>query len=184
MVPDINTAGTLTNVAYQNQSNTFTAAQTISSGVTIQGGVPDVTGGLNNNSGGITNTGAISGATSITATGTEILSGATPLTKTNGTPTISLEYLEQIVVLTITDAEFSPNTLLTLTDAGTTRNLSCNCNNKCKRCNTLMVPILILLVLSLMSHIKIMQIPLLLLKLSLVEANSLFWWSRYNRGYK
>ena len=36
---NINTAGTLTNVAYQNQANTFTAAQTITTGgLTIQGG--------------------------------------------------------------------------------------------------------------------------------------------------
>ena len=65
---NINTAGTLTNVAYKNQSNTFTQAQTISSGgLTIQAGGASITGGVNNNNGGITNSGSISGATDITA---------------------------------------------------------------------------------------------------------------------
>ncbi|MGE5041732.1 MAG: beta strand repeat-containing protein [Candidatus Levyibacteriota bacterium] len=116
----INTAGTLSNVAYLNASNNFTAAQTISSGgLTISAGGLSVTGNINNNSGSITNAGAISGATTIAANSTVTLSGATPLALSNAAPAITLATAGTNGTLTITDAEASPNTLLTLTDNGT-----------------------------------------------------------------
>ena len=80
---DINTAGTLTNVAYKNQANNFTAAQTISSGgLTISAGGASITGGINNNNGGITNTGALTQITYATASSSitaPIINGTTAL---------------------------------------------------------------------------------------------------------
>ena len=83
---DINTTGTLSNVAYKGQNNNFTVGQTIgglltvsSGGLTVSAGGANITGGINNNTGGITNTGAVSGATTIGASGLVTLSSATPL---------------------------------------------------------------------------------------------------------
>ncbi|MGH9858025.1 MAG: beta strand repeat-containing protein, partial [Acidobacteriota bacterium] len=67
---NINTSGTLSNVAYLDQANVFSAGQTISAG-----GLR-LTGGIDNNTGGITEAGAISGATTISSgaiTTTDIL---------------------------------------------------------------------------------------------------------------
>jgi parallel beta-helix repeat protein len=67
---NINTAGTLSNIAYQNQANSFTAGQTIT------------TGGLNLTNSGITNAGAISGATSVANSGGYTQTGTTANTFT------------------------------------------------------------------------------------------------------
>src|SRR5690606_31939528 len=115
---DINTAGTLTNVAYENQANTFTAVQTISSG-----GL-DVTGGIDNNAGGIIAAGSITGATNITANGTLTLSGASPIAFINAAHELTLGASDTKATLTIQDSAGSPNTLLTLVDNGTSGTLN------------------------------------------------------------
>ncbi len=120
----INTTGTLSNVAYKGQNNNFTSAQTIAGLLTVSSGGASINGGLNNNNGGITNTGAIASATTIGASGTVTLSSASPLSLTNASPNISLATAGVDGVLTIKDAEGSPNTLLTLTDNGTEGTLS------------------------------------------------------------
>jgi hypothetical protein len=82
---DINTNGTLTDVAYLNGTTAFTAGQTINAaaGLAITGGTGTLSvaglstlhGITDNNAGGIANTGAITGATAVTATGIITLSG-------------------------------------------------------------------------------------------------------------
>ena len=50
---DINTTGTLSNVAYKGQDNSFTTGQTIGGALTVTTGGASITGGINNNNGGI-----------------------------------------------------------------------------------------------------------------------------------
>ena len=93
---NINTAGTLSNVAYLNQIQTFTAAQTITAGgtalkvngngnitgtLTIGSGATVTTGGLTVSGGGITVTGNSSIAGSLTGlTGLTVASGGASIT--------------------------------------------------------------------------------------------------------
>src|SRR5690606_802579 len=81
-----------------------------------------VTGGIDNNAGGITETGAISGATNISASGVVTLSGASPLTFSHATPVITLGTAGVDSTLSVNDGD--GNTLLSLTDNGTTGDLS------------------------------------------------------------
>lgn len=64
------TAGATDTVTIDVVSNpTFTGLVTASNGLTVSSSGASITGGLNNNSGGITNAGAVSGATTVTASG-------------------------------------------------------------------------------------------------------------------
>ncbi|HYK08957.1 MAG TPA: hypothetical protein VEW42_05655, partial [Candidatus Eisenbacteria bacterium] len=105
-------------------TTTGTGTITSANGLTVQANGANITGGIANNDDGITNTGSIAGATDISASGILTLSGASPLTFSNTNPVVSLATAGNNGVLTIKDAEVIPNTLLTLTDAGTTGNLS------------------------------------------------------------
>ena len=111
-----------------------TGSATITSygGLTVLSGGASITGGIDNNSGGISNTGSITGVTDITASGSATLSGASPLILSNNNPVITLATAGNNGVLTIRDAEGSPNTLLTLTDNGTTGYSKCNRSTKCR----------------------------------------------------
>ena len=121
---DINTAGTLTNVAYKNQNNNFTVGQTISGNLTVTTGGASIFGGINNNGNGIINAGALSGVSTINASGTATLTSASPLTLSNAAPSVKLATAGTDGTLTVTDAEGSPNTLLTLVDNGTVGTLT------------------------------------------------------------
>ena len=66
---DINTAGTLTNVAYKNQDNNFSVGQTINGALSVTTGGASIVGGIGNNGGGITDTGSIIGISYATASG-------------------------------------------------------------------------------------------------------------------
>src|SRR5690606_23783906 len=88
---NINTGGALSNVAYLDQANIFTAGQTITTGgLTISAGGANITGGIDNNSGGITEAGAIAGATTITASGNITSGGTVQGVTINGTSAIQL----------------------------------------------------------------------------------------------
>jgi hypothetical protein len=126
---NINTTGTLTNVAYKGQNNSFTVGQTIGGALTVTTGGASITGGIDNNTGGITNTGAIAGATTIGASGLVTLSSATPITFSNSNPVITLGAGNANGTLLIKDSAGSPNTLLSLVDNGTVGTLTVNTIN-------------------------------------------------------
>ncbi|MDQ3099202.1 MAG: hypothetical protein M3Q44_05640 [bacterium] len=74
---------TNSNITRKNVGETISGAWVFSNGLSL-------TGGLNNNSGGITSTGAITGATGITSSGTITLSGlSTGVVQSNGSGVLS-----------------------------------------------------------------------------------------------
>ncbi|HVZ11945.1 MAG TPA: hypothetical protein VG965_02855 [Patescibacteria group bacterium] len=119
---DINATGTLTNVAYKGQNNNFTTAQTIGGALSVTSGGAAITGGLNNNSGGITNAGSVTGITYATASGTLTLTNSLPISLANNNPSVSFGNAGINGTLTVADAD--TNSLLTLTDNGTSGTLA------------------------------------------------------------